>query len=128
MSAKKHADAKKMDKAAAKAARREEDARAQEAAQELRARREAARGPAPIDNQLHRELPLTRVAYGLLALTVFMFMVARLGVYLANAELEMIASIATTLFFLATFIMWFASRHQAKKLTKERGQGDGAGE
>lgn len=117
-----------MDKAAAKAARREEDTRAQEAARELRARREAARGPAPIDNQLHRELPLTRVAYGLLALTVFMFMVARLGVYLSNAELEMIASIATTLFFLATFIVWFASRHQAKKLTKERGQGDGAGE
>lgn len=109
-----------MDKAAAKAARREEDARAQEAAQELRARREAARGPAPIDNQLHRELPLAKVAYGLLAVTVFMFMVARLGVYLGNAELEMIASIATTLLFLVTFVTWFASRHQAKKLTKER--------
>lgn len=122
MSAKKHADAKKMDKAAAKAARREEDARAQEAAQELRARREAARGPAPIDNQLHRELPLAKVAYGLLAVTVFMFMVARLGVYLGNAELEMIASIATTLLFLVTFVTWFASRHQAKRLTRERNQ------
>lgn len=109
-----------MDKAAAKAARREEDARAQEAAQELRARREAARGPAPIDNQLHRELPLARVAFALIGLTVVGYLVSRLGAKTANAELEMIASIATTLLFLAAFVTWFASRHQAKKLTKER--------
>lgn len=120
MSAKKHADAKKMDKTAAKAARREEDTRAQEAAQELRARREAARGPAPIDNQLHRELPLAKVAFALIGLTVVGYLVSRLGAKTGNAELEMIASIATTLLFLVAFVTWFASRHQAKKLTKER--------
>ena len=38
--------------------RKAEDVRAMETARELRARREAAQGPAPIDNELHRELPL----------------------------------------------------------------------
>lgn len=97
-----------------------EDARAMETARELRARREAAQGPASIDNELHRELPLARVAYGLLAATVFAFMVSRLGVYLGNHDLESVASIATTLLFITTFVTWFISRHQAKKLTRER--------
>lgn len=100
--------------------RKAEDVRAMETARELRARREAAQGPAPIDNELHRELPLARVAYGLLAVTVFAFMVSRLGVYLGNHDLESVASIATTLLFITTFVTWFISRHQAKKLTQER--------
>ncbi len=104
----------------ARAERAEEDARAMEAARELRARREAAQGPAPIDNALHRELPLAKVAYGLLAATVLAYCVSRLGVYLGNSQLEMVASIATTLLFLVTFVTWFVSRHQAKKLTRER--------
>lgn len=94
--------------------RKAEDVRAMETARELRARREAAQGPAPIDNELHRELPLARVAYGLLAVTVFAFMVSRLGVYLGNHDLESVASIATTLLFITTFVTWFISRHQAK--------------
>ena len=100
--------------------RKAEDVRAMETARELRARREAAQGPAPIDNELHRELPLARVAYGLLAVTVFAFMVSRLGVYLGNHDLDSVASIATTLLFITTFVTWFISRHQAKKLTQER--------
>lgn len=104
----------------ARAERAAEDARAMEAARELRARREAAQGPAPIDNELHRELPLAKVAYGLLAVTVFAFMVSRLGVYLGNPSIETTASIATTVLFLMTFVVWFISRHQAKKLTQAR--------
>lgn len=96
-----------------------EDERAMEAARELRARREAVQGPAPIDNRLHRELPLAKVAYGSIASTVFAYAVSRLGVYLGNSSLESFASIATTLLFLASFIVWFVSRHQAKKLTRE---------
>lgn len=78
-----------------------EDERAMEAARELRARREAVQGPAPIDNRLHRELPLAKVAYGLIASTVFAYAVSRLGVYLGNSSLESFASIATTLLFLS---------------------------
>lgn len=103
-----------------RAAREADDARAMETARELRARREAAQGPAPIDSKLHRELPLTHVAYTLLGVTVFAFMVSRLGVYLGNSGLETMASVATTLLFLATFVTWFISRHQAKKLTRAR--------
>ena len=80
---------------------------------------EELQGPAPIDNRLHRELPLAKVAYGLIASTVFAYAVSRLGVYLGNSSLESFASIATTLLFLASFIVWFVSRHQAKKLTRE---------
>lgn len=96
-----------------------EDERAMEAARELRARREAVQGPAPIDREIHASLPLTKVAYGLLAATVFAFMVSRLGVYLGNSGLETMASVASTLLFLLTFVTWFVSRHQAKKLTRE---------
>ena len=41
-----------------------EDERAMEVARELRARREAVQGPAPIDNRLHRELPLDMAWFG----------------------------------------------------------------
>lgn len=104
-------------------ARDQGDDRAMEAARELRARREAAQGPAPIDNGIHRELPLTKVAYALLALTVAAYALSRLGGNINSPELESVASIATTLLFLSAFVTWFVSRHQAKKLTKER---DGA--
>lgn len=97
-----------------------EDERAMNAARELRARREAVQGPAPIDRDIHATLPLARVAYELLAATVFAFIVSRLGVYLGSPELESFASIATTLLFIATFATWFISRHQAKKLTREQ--------
>ena len=50
---------------------------------------------------------------------MFAYAVSRLGVYLGNSSLESFASIATTLLFLASFIVWFVSRHQAKKLTRE---------
>lgn len=103
--------------------RDQSDERAMEAARELRARREAAQGPAPIDNGIHRELPLTKVAYALLALTVAAYALSRLGGNINSPELESVASIATTLLFLSAFVTWFVSRHQAKKLTKER---DGA--
>lgn len=106
-----------------RAERAAEDERAMEAARELRARREAAQGPAPIDNKLHRELPLTRVAYGLFGFTILGFLVSRLAASMGSDVVEMYASIATTVLFLMTFVLWFASRHQAKKLTSEREQG-----
>ena len=40
--------------------------------------------------------------------------------YLGNADLESVASIATALLFIVTFIVWFVSRHQAKVLTEEK--------
>lgn len=86
----------------------------------LRERREAAMGGPNVDNEIHRGLPLARVAYALLALTVLGYAVSRLGTYLGNAELESIASIATALLFITTFIVWFVSRHQAKVLTEEK--------
>ena len=73
-----------------------------------------------VDNEIHRDLPLARVAYALLALTVLGYAVSRLGVYLGNADLESVASIATALLFIVTFIVWFVSRHQAKVLTEEK--------
>ena len=94
-----------------------EDERAMEAARELRARREAVQGPAPIDNRLHRELPLAKVAYGLVASTVFM--VSRFAASMGMPELETVTGTAATLLFLTSFIVWFVSRHQAKKLTRE---------
>ena len=97
-----------------------EDERAMEVARELRARREAVQGPAPIDNRLHRELPLAHVAYALLGVTVVAYLASRLGARLGNSGLETMASVATTLLFLATFVTWFISRHQAKKLTRAR--------
>lgn len=84
----------------------------------LRERRQAAMGGPNVDNEIHRSLPLARVAYALIALTVLAYAVSRLGVYLGNDMLEMTASIATTLLFITTFIVWFVSRHQAKKLTE----------
>ena len=86
----------------------------------LRERREAAMGGPNVDNEIHRDLPLARVAYALLALTVLGYAVSRLGVYLGNADLESVASIATALLFIVTFIVWFVSRHQAKVLTEEK--------
>ena len=86
----------------------------------LRERREAAMGGPNVDNELHRSLPLARVAYVLLALTVLGYAASRLGVYLGNADLEWVASVATTVLFVTTFIVWFVSRHQAKKLTDEK--------
>lgn len=86
----------------------------------LRERREAAMGGPNVDNEIHRDLPLARVAYALLALTVLGYAVSRLGVYLGNADLESVASIATALLFIVTFIVRFVSRHQAKVLTEEK--------
>lgn len=89
-------------------------------AEMLRERREAAMGGPNVDNEIHRDLPLARVAYALLALTVLGYAVSRLGAYLGNADLESVASIATALLFIVTFIVWFVSRHQAKVLTEEK--------
>ena len=86
----------------------------------LRERREAAMGGPNVDNELHRSLPLARVAYALLALTVLGYAASRLGAHLGNADLEWVASVATTVLFVTTFIVWFVSRHQAKKLTDEK--------
>ena len=83
----------------------------------LRERREAAMGGPNVDNEIHRDLPLARVAY---ALTVLGYAVSRLGAYLGNADLESVTSIATALLFIVTFIVWFVSRHQAKVLTEEK--------
>lgn len=97
-----------------------EDERAMEAARELRARREAVQGPAPIDRDIHASLPLTRVFYPMLGCTIVAFMLSRLAANLQMPELETVASMAATLLFLTSFIVWFISRHQAKKLTSER--------
>lgn len=101
-----------------------EDVRAEKAAGVLRQRREAARGQAPIDRDIHFSLPLTRVFVPLLALTVLGYALSRLGGYLGNHLMENIASIATALLFVSAFIVWFASRHQAKKLTREMRERD----
>ncbi|MDO4437256.1 MAG: hypothetical protein Q4B77_04820 [Coriobacteriaceae bacterium] len=103
-----------------KVAKAEEDARAMEAARELRERRKAAAGPAPIDNELHRSLPLTRVFGVLIVITFAMFLLAQLFTSQNNLQLAQVCSIAFTVLFLTSFVVWFASRHQAKKLTKER--------
>lgn len=95
-----------------------EDVEEKTSAEILRERREAAMGGPNVDNEIHRSLPLAHVAYALLALTVLGYATSRLGVYLGNDMLEMTASIATTLLFITTFIVWFVSRHQAKKLTE----------
>ena len=60
------------------------------------------------------------VAYALLGVTVVAYLASRLGARLGNSGLETMASVATTLLFLATFVTWFISRHQAKKLTRAR--------
>lgn len=104
--------------------RKAQDARAADAAGVLRQRRETARGQAPIDRDIHFSLPLTRVFVPLLALTVLGYALSRLGGYLGNHLMENIASIATALLFVAAFIVWFVSRHQAKKLTREMRERD----
>lgn len=104
--------------------RKAQDVRAADAAGVLRQRREAARGQAPIDRDIHFSLPLTRVFVPLLALTVLGYALSRLGGYLGNHLMENIASIATALLFVAAFIVWFVSRHQAKKLTREMRERD----
>ncbi|RHF37264.1 hypothetical protein [Collinsella intestinalis] len=96
-----------------------EDERAMEVARELRARREAVQGPAPIDREIHASLPLTRVFYPLLGCTIVAFMVSRFAANMGMPELETVTSTAATLLFLTSFIVWFVSRHQAKKLTRE---------
>lgn len=99
--------------------RAEQDAKAMESARQLRARREAARGEAPIDRDIHLSLPLTRVFVPLIVLSLVMYGVSRFAIATNNSMLLRIASTATVLLFLAAFIVWFVSRHQAKKLTEE---------
>ena len=84
----------------------------------LRERREAALGGPNVDGEIHRSLPLARAAYALLALTVFGYAVFRLGGYLGNQGLEHVAGIATSVLFVVAFVVWFASRRQAKQLTE----------
>nr|WP_187231660.1 hypothetical protein [Collinsella sp. BA40] len=84
----------------------------------LRERREAAMGGPNVDGEIHRSLPLTRVAYALLACTVLGYVVFTVAGSSGNQGLEYMAGIATSVLFLVTFVVWFASRRQAKKLTE----------
>lgn len=111
---------KKAKHARAHAESSEEKVRAEAASQALRERRRAATPEPAIDREIHRELPLTRVAMGLLACMFGCFIVSQVAASMGAAEVELIASIATTVLFLVTFVVWFASRHQAKRMTKER--------
>lgn len=96
----------------------EEAARAEAASQALRDRRRAATPAAPISKDIHRELPLTRVAVGLLVCLVASYLIAQVAGSMGALEVARIASIATTVLFIMAFIAWFVSRHQAKKLTR----------
>lgn len=96
----------------------EERLRAEAASQALRERRRAAMPAPTISKEIHRELPLTRVAAGLLVCMFVAFLVAQAAGSFGTPEIERIASIATTVLFIMAFIVWFASRHQAKKLTR----------
>lgn len=99
--------------------RAERDAKAMESARRLRERREAVRGEAPIDRDIHLSLPLTRVFVPLILLTLVMYGVTRFAMSSHNTELFRISGIATTVLFITAFVVWFVSRHQAKKLTEE---------
>lgn len=104
---------------AEKAAQKAVDEQAMKAARELRARREAARGPAPIDNEIHRRLPLTKAFVPLGCLLLVMFYVTRSFIRQGNDRMAQICGIALGVLFITCFVVWFVSRHQAKKLTAE---------
>lgn len=105
-----------------------QDKQSMEAAAALRARREAVQGEPAIDRDIHFSLPLTRVFVPLIVLTLVMYGVAQFGISSGNDTMVRVGSVASVLLFISAFVVWFVSRHQAKKLTQEmREQRDAQG-
>lgn len=95
----------------------EEIERSEEAARILRGRRVAATGPKPIDDATHRSLLITRAALVSLGLALCAYFVSRLGIYWENTLMVNVSGIAIMVLFPLGCVLWFVSRHQAKKLT-----------
>lgn len=88
----------------------------------LRERRNAAMGGKSVDNDIHFSLPLTKAFPFLLAGAVLAYLASSIGFKMGNEMLFYGGRWTCSILFVVAVIVWFVSRSQAKKLTKERNE------